>query len=345
MLCARWTKYRLAFYRESRTSREVLNTKDTYFIKVYDTDRPLDAGYGEAALFRGLSADDTPDFEKILDLCCKEINNIDIPKIPSSAVRMGLETALADMERGGAHQPFTEGVLPPTRINGLIWMGDKQFMLNEVEKKLNSGFHCLKLKIGGIDFENELDILKGIRKRFGADTLEIRLDANGAFSPADALERLDRLSAFQIHSIEQPVKAGQAEAMAEICRKSQIDIALDEELIGIRADTEKLQLLHQINPRYIILKPTLCGGFTEADKWIELAENMGIGWWATSALESDIGLNAIARWTASHNVTMPQGLGTGQLYSNNIPSPLMLDGEYLTSKPDNRWDFSAIKFR
>lgn len=341
MLTANWVRYRLDFIRESRTSREVLNCKDTYYIKVTDIDRGIE-GCGEAALFRGLSADDTPGFEDILTDCCDNINSIDITRIPSSAIRMGLETALADLKSGGVKEPFISGIIPPTRINGLIWMGSKEFMLDEIEKKLANGFHCLKLKIGGIDFDSELDILRSIRRRYGREILELRLDANGAFTPSNALQRLDALSVFDIHSIEQPVKAGHIEAMAEICRKSPIPIALDEELIGITDDDSKTRLLNDIKPSYIILKPTLCGGFAESDKWITLAEKNGIGWWATSALESNIGLNAIARWTASHNVTMPQGLGTGQLYRNNIPSPLTLEGEYITSKPGNRWDTSVI---
>lgn len=341
MLKAEWVKYRLDFKRESRTSREVFNFKDTYFIKLYDDAAPDIAGYGETALFRGLSADDTPLFEQLLAECCRNVNDMDIAGIPSSAIRMGLETAVNDLRSGGVHEPFCSGIIPPVRINGLIWMGNREFMLDEIEKKLNSGFHCLKLKIGGIDFESELEILSGIRRRFGCGTLELRLDANGAFSPSNALQRLELLAAYGIHSIEQPIKAGQMEAMAEICRNSPIPIALDEELIGITPDSDKQVLLDEIKPAYIILKPTLCGGFAESDKWVALAEKCGIGWWATSALESNIGLNAIARWAASHNVTMPQGLGTGQLYKNNIPSPLVLDGEYITSKSENRWNMSA----
>lgn len=344
MLKAVWTKYTLRFLRQSRTSREVLDVKDTYFIKVTDTENPLLTGYGEAGLFKGLSADDTPGFTRLLDECCDTINCIDIMSIPSSAIRMGLETAIADLKGEGRHQPFFDGAIPPMRINGLIWMGDKQFMLNEIESKLSQGFRCLKLKIGGIDFENELDILRSIRNRYSGDILELRLDANGAFTPENALHRLDCLSAFGIHSIEQPIKAGRIYEMSAICRESPIPIALDEEIIGIRSQQEKTELLNIIRPAYIILKPTLCGGFSEADEWLVTAEKEGIGWWATSALESNIGLNAIARWTASHKVKMPQGLGTGQLYSNNIGSPLRLEGEYLTSKPDNQWNLSGIQF-
>lgn len=344
MLKAVWTKYTLRFLRQSRTSREILDEKDTYFIKIHDTQNPTVTGWGEAALFRGLSADDTPDFANILDDCCTSINNIDINAIPSSAIRMGIETALSDLNNGGHHQPFISGQIPPTCINGLIWMGSKQFMLDEIAKKLHLGFRCLKLKIGGIDFENELDILHSIRKHYSPDSLELRLDANGAFTPENAMSRLERLSKYTIHSIEQPIKAGQISSMAAICRESPIPIALDEELIGLKSSEEKRAIIDEIMPSYIILKPTLCGGFTESDQWIEIAKNRGIGWWATSALESNIGLNAIARWTATHNVSMPQGLGTGQVYSNNIDSPLRLEGERLTSDMDNIWNFDAIKF-
>lgn len=344
MLKASWTKYTLRFLRRSRTSREVLDVKDTYFIKILDTENPTVAGYGEAGLFKGLSADDTPDFTDILDSCCKSIDSIDISSIPSSAIRMGIETALSDIATGGMHQPFYQGTIPPTRINGLIWMGSKEFMLNEIEHKLQQGFKCLKLKIGGIDFDSELDILRSIRDRYDPRALTLRLDANGAFTAGNALERLELLSAFTIHSIEQPIKAGQPQAMALICHDSPIPIALDEELIGLRSKKEKESLIDELRPAYLILKPTLCGGFAESDEWVRLAEEKGIGWWATSALESNIGLNAIARWTAAHAVEMPQGLGTGQLYTNNIDSPLELRGEYLTSNSDNIWIFSNIPF-
>lgn len=344
MLKAVWTKYTLDFLRQSRTSREVLDVKDTYFIKIVDTENPGIAGYGEAALFRGLSADDTPEFTDLLENCCKSINELDIRSVSSSAIRMGLETALSDLRNGGEHEPFYSGTIPPTRINGLIWMGDKQFMLDEIEVKLHHGFNCLKLKIGGIDFENEVDILRSIRHRYSSDVLELRLDANGAFTPDNAMHRLERLAAFGIHSIEQPIKAGQQREMAAICRQSPIPVALDEELIGLKDIHEKCDIIDTIRPAYIILKPTLCGGFAQSDEWIDIAEKRGTGWWATSALESNIGLNAIARWSATHNVTIPQGLGTGQLYSNNIDSPLVLTGEYLTSLPDNTWNFNRITF-
>lgn len=342
MLKAKWERYRLQFVRESRTSREVLHFKDTWFIKVTDRSRPGIFGIGEAAMFRGLSADDTPEFEQLLYKCCKSINDIDINTIPSSAIRMGFETAISDINNGGIHQPFYVGMIPPTRINGLIWMGSKEFMLNEIQCKLALGFHCLKLKIGGIDFENEVDLLRYIRRHFSPEILEIRLDANGAFNEGNAMSRLETLSQFVIHSIEQPVRAGQRELMSSLCRNSPIPIALDEELIGIFNRKEKSELLDDIQPQYIILKPTLCGGFRQGDEWIELAEERGIGWWATSALESNIGLNAIARWTATHKVSMPQGLGTGQLYINNIISPLVLKGEYLTSRPDNSWNINPF---
>ena len=214
-------------------------------------------------------------------------------------------------------------------------MGTKQEMCARIAEKLDAGFRCVKLKIGGINFDDEAELLANIRREFPSGSIELRLDANGAFTPQNALDRLNRLSEFDIHSIEQPIKSGQWEEMARLCRLSPIPIALDEELIGFHSDDFKTRLLDTISPAYIILKPSLCGGFEESDRWIELAENRNIGWWATSALESNIGLNAIAQWVARYNPTMPQGLGTGALYTNNFPSPLQLEGDNMYFRPCN----------
>lgn len=208
-------------------------------------------------------------------------------------------------------------------------MGDKPTMKRRIREKLDNGFHCVKLKIGGIRFEEELELIADIRQEFSPDDIELRLDANGGFTPQDALNRLERLSKFGIHSIEQPIKPGQYEEMNRICLQSPIDIALDEELIGFKSRDEKIMILDMISPKYIILKPSLCGGFNEAEEWISLAGAKGIGWWATSALESNIGLEALGIWTASLQPKMPQGLGTGNLYTNNFPSPLKMLGERL----------------
>ena len=333
MLKASWRPYRLNFNFEARTSRAVMHVKDTYFLCIKDDERPGVYGIGEVPLFRGLSAEDTPYFEAILDEACRTMEWRQAP----SSVRMGFETALADFANGGRGIIFPgskwlsgeDGIV----INGLIWMGDRETMFGRIQQKLDRGFRCLKLKIGGIDLDDELALLKYIRSRFPADVLELRADANGAFTPENALARLEKLSQFGLHSIEQPIRAGQPEAMARVCALSPVPVALDEELIGITSDDIKAQMLGLIKPQYISLKPALCGGFAEADRWIETATGTGIGWWATSALESNIGLNAIAQWVAAKRPSLPQGLGTGALYTNNTKSQLKLVGQNLYFNP------------
>lgn len=343
MLKAYWQSYRLRFKTPSRTSRSLMNDKLTYFIKIEDVESGH-VGYGEVALFQGLSAEDNGDFEYELNRVCNAINSIHLEEIGASSIRFGVETALADLANGGVMQPYGSfGEKWQHEINGLVWMADKTTMLRQAEQKIASGFRCVKLKIGGIDFEQELEILATIRNRFSSNQLELRLDANGAFTPENALRKLEALARFDIHSLEQPIRPGQTEAMAEICRHSPIPIVLDEELIGITSDDNKNELIQSIRPAYIILKPSLCGGFAEADKWIKAAENYGVGWWATSALESDIGLNAIARWLSEKSpLSLPQGLGTGMLYTNNIPSQLYLSGSTLSVDYDKKWDLSAL---
>lgn len=321
-----------------------MRIKDTYFIKVFDTDNPAIEGIGECGLFKGLSADDVADYENILDEICRQPLD---PLPEMSSIRMGFETALADLRNGGKRIIFPsdwQSGKHGIEINGLIWMGDKATMLARVNEKIERGFKILKLKIGGIDFGEELSILKLIRDSYSPEELEIRLDANGSFKPDNALERLDRLSQYHIHSIEQPIHASQREQMNLICRQSPIPIALDEELIGYRSDREMEDLLDDIKPQYIILKPTLCGGFERSDKWIELAEKKNIGWWATSALESNIGLNAIAQWISSKNNPLAQGLGTGELYLNNIPSPLYMSGDKLEYDINARWQIPQLSW-
>jgi L-alanine-DL-glutamate epimerase-like enolase superfamily enzyme len=220
-------------------------------------------------------------------------------------------------------------------------MGNQSEMLNRIIEKIEAGFSCIKLKIGGIDFNKEIKLLRFIRGNFSADDLQIRLDANGAFAPENALEYLDKLSKYSIHSIEQPIKQGQWSAMAEICQKSPIPIALDEELIGINEFSLKDKMLSTIKPHYIILKPSLCGGFLGSNEWIELANKHSIGWWITSALESNIGLNAIAQWVATLNTKMQQGLGTGNLYINNIPSPICQIDDVLTYDKNLSWQIPS----
>jgi len=324
MISAEWAPYRLDFRFTARTSRAAMTCKDTYLVRLTDTGTGRSA-VGECALFRGLSADDLPDYEERLAAACRR----PLEPAAESSIRFGLENALADLFPTGETSAFERGEagIP---INGLIWMGDRDEMRRRIDEKLDAGFHVLKLKIGGIDFESELALLAYIRHRYSPSTLELRLDANGSMSPDNALGRLSRLAAHSIHSIEQPLRAGQREATARLCAASPIPIALDEELIGA---TDPEALLDQIRPAYIILKPALCGGLSGAGHWADCAERAGIGWWATSALESNVGLYAIARWVARRGVTMPQGLGTGMLYHNNFASPLDLRGERLWADP------------
>ncbi len=344
MLKAKYTTYTLHFIQPAVTSRDTLTRRDTYYIKIWLEDAPDCFGVGECALFRGLGDDDKPDYEKRLaDLCdninrCHSIGSIEWPEYTS--LRFGLETALNDLQNGGNRiiyrSNWSQG-LEEIPINGLIWMGDARTMLSRIDEKLKAGFRCMKLKIGGINFEEELDLLRYIRSRYSPDQLELRLDANGSFTPDNALSRLERLSQYGIHSIEQPIKPRQYAAMRRLCEESPIAIALDEELIGLHSMAEKTEMLDSIRPRYIILKPSLCGGFRSADEWIALAGERNIGWWATSALESNIGLNAIAQWVSTYDTLMPQGLGTGALYTDNIPSPIVQERDIIRYDPKGEW--------
>lgn len=330
---AEYSRYLLHFKEDAGTSRGVLKEKETFFVKVWDESCPEVFGMGECALFRGLSADDRKNYEEKLEEVCQRIEEVKMEELEEwSSIRFGVEMALQDLAMGGCQlyfpSAFTEGRLA-IEINGLIWMGDKSTMLQRIQQKLEAGFHCIKLKIGAIDFEAELSLLQYIRERFSCEKVELRVDANGAFAPEEAMSKLEALAAFGLHSIEQPIRQGQWEEMAHLCRETPIPIALDEELIGVYGRKKKLELLEKVQPQYIILKPALCGGFSGAREWIELAEKRGIGWWVTSALESNIGLNALAQWVATLGNPMPQGLGTGQLYTNNLWSPLRQEGECL----------------
>ena len=339
---ASFFKYQLQFKKASGTSRGILRTKDTWFIKIEDESH---VGIGECGMFRGLSCDDRPDFEEKLHWVCTHINlglnNLLKKLVEFPSIKFGLEIAFLDLKAKPSHalfpSEFTKGndSIP---INGLIWMGDKQYMKSQIRTKLDAGFDCLKMKIGAIDFETELALIQSIRKEFDAKTIEIRVDANGAFSESDALEKLKSLSDYALHSIEQPIKQGQYDAMAELCNKTPLPIALDEELIGVYDVTRRKKLLQTINPQYIILKPTLVGGLLGSQSWIDLAEDQNIGWWITSALESNVGLNAIAQWTYSLNVKRPQGLGTGMLFSNNFLSPLQINNGNLQYNPKEKWN-------
>ncbi len=339
---ARAVKHTLLFKRPSGTSRGVLTEKDTYFLILEANGKQ---GIGECGLLKGLSIDDVPEYEAILEELCNQLNNntLDstlIKNFPS--LQMGLEMAQESLQADSPFllypSDFTKSI-SPIPINGLVWMGEFDFMQAQIEEKLTQGFRCVKLKIGALDFSKELLLLEQIRKHFTAQQIEIRVDANGAFSPESALDKLKILAQFELHSIEQPIAAGQHEQMRVLCEQSPLSIALDEELIGV-SSMQKEALLDKIRPQYIILKPSLLGGFVASLEWIRLAEARQIGWWVTSDLESNIGLNAIAQWTATLTTDRPQGLGTGGLYTNNIPSPLVVENGYLRYDSRQQWQFN-----
>jgi o-succinylbenzoate synthase len=350
MLQARFQKHTLQFKIPGGTSRGVLKMKDSWFVFIWDENRPEIKGIGECSIIRGLSTDPWREFESILERLCADINNFDYwlkdGLILFPAIRFGLETALKDLENGGKHLLFPSGFTDGKQaipINGLIWMGEPDFMRKQIGEKIENGFRCIKLKIGAINFEEELGLLKSIRNEFNEEELELRVDANGGFTPDEALEKLHRLAELKIHSIEQPIRQNQWEEMARLCETTPILIALDEELIGIRSEEELQKMLTTIHPQYIILKPSLLGGLEQSEMFIREAEKQRIGWWVTSALESNIGLNAIAQWTATLNNPLPQGLGTGQLFTNNLPSPLHIENAHLYFNTQTNWDLSLIQ--
>lgn len=339
-----YQKYTLNFKQPSGTSRGFLKTKDTWFIIIKDNEK---LGIGECGRFKGLSIDDRPDFEEKLQWTCAHIHlGLEallqlLTEFPS--IQFGLEMAFISLEANNPFEiypsDFTKGK-KSISINGLIWMGTEDFMRQQVQHKIEAGFTCIKMKIGAINFHTEVEILKSIRKQFSLNDIELRVDANGAFSPSGALEKLKILSDLELHSIEQPIKQGQIEEMALLCEKSPLPIALDEELIGVFSKEEKENLLKDINPQYIILKPTLVGGLYGSNEWIRIAKNNKIGWWITSALESNIGLNAIAQYTFTKNSALPQGLGTGSLFTNNFESPLEVKNGALHYNINKNWNFN-----
>lgn len=329
----------LHFKQPAGTSRGVYTTRQSWFVEATSTEKPGIKGIGECAPLPDLSCDAGEHYATTLDEVCRKTEltgHIDYDMLrPYPSMLFGLETALLDMENGGKgvlfDTAFTRGEVG-IPINGLVWMGNYDEMLSRLETKMQAGFHCVKLKIGAIDFERELDLVRHIRDAFGKDKIELRLDANGGFTYDCALTRLEQLARYDIHSIEQPIRQHQWPQMAELCRQSPIPIALDEELIGVNRKETKEALLDTIKPAYIILKPSLHGGMHGAAEWISLADERHIGSWITSALESNVGLNAIAQFAAhiyNGNITMPQGLGTGMLFTDNIPMPLEIRGERL----------------
>ena len=332
----------LHFKQPAGTSRGVYTTRNVWYIVLADAENPHHYGVGECAPLPALSCDDVPEYEDVLRKTCRRLEENaetflkNLEDYPS--IRFGIETALAHYQAQSLqpwNTPFSQGKegIP---INGLIWMGNFDEMYHRIEEKMKAGFRCIKLKIGAIDFEKELALLAHIRRHFSPEQIELRVDANGAFSPSDALEKLKRLSEYQLHSIEQPIRAGQWEEMAKLCACTPFPIALDEELIGINRLSEKIRLLDTIRPQYIILKPSLHGGISGSKEWIDLATERGIGSWVTSALESNIGLNAIAQWTATLQPTLPQGLGTGLLFTDNIDYPLHIEGDCLWYHPEEK---------
>jgi o-succinylbenzoate synthase len=339
---ASYQKYILDFKRPSGTSRGVLTQKETWFIILEENGK---LGIGECGILRSLSIDDRPDYEEKLQWVCENIHmgeeSLWDALIEFPSIQFGVEMAFRSLKSESPYllflSAFTKGVAP-IPINGLVWMGEESYMKQQIEEKLAQGFNCIKLKIGAIDFQKELDLLAFIRLNFSADKIEIRVDANGAFTKENAFDKLIQLNVFQLHSIEQPIKQGQSEAMADLCLKTPLPIALDEELIGVFGYENKEALLQKIKPQYIILKPSLVGGFRGSEEWINIAEKLNINWWITSALESNIGLNAIAQWTFRLNNPMPQGLGTGGLYTNNFDCPLEVKNGELVYNPTIDWD-------
>ena len=338
----------LHFIQPAGTSRGVYTTRQSYYVKLSDDNVPGIVGIGECATLPDLSCDAMPpkEYERILKGFCDDLcqsGKIDKEAMrPYPSMLFGLETAKRQLDNGGGvdlfNTPFGRGEEGIT-INGLIWMGTFDEMFQRLEAKLKAGFHCVKLKIGAIDFEKELRLIQHIRQHFSRKEVELRVDANGGFTPDNAMQRLEALAKYDIHSIEQPIRQHQWMEMARLCKNSPLPIALDEELIGVNDLTEKNQLLDTIQPQYIILKPSLHGGISGTREWIKLAKERGIGSWITSALESNIGLNAIAQLTADiygPHITMAQGLGTGQLFSDNIPMPLEIRGEQLWVNNTNR---------
>ena len=328
----------LHFKQPAGTSRGVYTTRQSWFITITSPDAPDRKGVGECAPLPDLSCDAIPEYERILTSICNmfaltgKLNHDMLRPYPS--MLFGLETALLSFERGGDQlfdTPFARGEegIP---INGLVWMGNYDEMLARLESKMQEGFRCVKLKIGAIDFDKELDLIRHIRSAFTKEQIELRVDANGGFTPDDAMNRLEQLAKYDIHSIEQPIRQHQWPDMAQLCKNTPLPIALDEELIGVNIVSMKEPLLDTIRPQYIILKPSLHGGMTGSREWIRMAKERGIGSWITSALESNVGLNAIAQFASDvygPAITMPQGLGTGMLFTDNIPMPLEIKGDQL----------------
>lgn len=343
-----YVKRALQFSFEAITSRGALKAHNAYLIYVKHPSNPGATGWGEASPLKGLSIDDVPDFEDQLKGFLSYLNEgnsphqIDMGGFPS--IRFALETAQLDLINGGRRtlfeNTFSKGT--PIPINGLVWMSSIENMLDQAVKKAQEGFTCIKFKVGANDHDQECKLLENFRRHFDENKVEIRLDANGAFSAADALHLMKDFNQFHVHSIEQPIAPKQGEVLEEICAKSIIDIALDEELIGLDPEVDGPKLLKNLKAKYLILKPTLLGGMSASAKWIRKADEHHMQWWATSALESNIGLNAIAQWTAIQKTKLPQGLGTGNLYTNNFDSPLVAEKGTLYYIAQKAWQLPPL---
>ncbi|MFN3968790.1 o-succinylbenzoate synthase [Flavobacterium sp.] len=340
-MTATYHKYILHFKQASGTSRGVLTDKETWFLVL---EKDGKKGIGECGILRGLSADDRPDYEEKLRWVCENIHlgqeKLWQELIEFPSIQFGVEMAFLSLK---SENPF---VLFPSKftsgeksivINGLVWMGDEAFMKRQIEEKIAQGFTCIKMKIGAIDFNKEIELLRFIRQNFDEKTIEIRVDANGAFAENEALDKINQITGFKLHSIEQPIQKNHTDMMSVLCKSTNLPIALDEELIGVFSFEEKEQLLQKIQPQYVILKPSFIGGFRGTLEWISLAEKFNIGWWITSALESNVGLNAIAQFTFGLNNPMPQGLGTGSLYTNNFDCPLQVSQGQLWYQNELDW--------
>jgi o-succinylbenzoate synthase len=344
-LSATWTYRDLKFKLPSGTSRGVLKIKRSYFIFIKDS-KTGKIGYGECGVLARLSIDFLPDYEQCLQNLCANINHATPDQfIAFPSIRFGLEMALLSLSSKDPFElypsKFTTGE-STMEINGLIWMGDFDYMSQQIKTKIESGYSCIKLKIGAINFEEELDLIKQIRKEYTKNDIEIRVDANGGFKQKDALDKMSQLARLQIHSIEQPIKQGRWKKMAYLCKETPLPIALDEELIGVHDSDTQSELLDIIKPHYVIFKPSLLGGFAATKQWINKCEERGIKWWITSALESNIGLNAITQFTHTLNNPLPQGLGTGQLYTNNIASPLTISKGHIAYRKNNSWQINTL---
>lgn len=324
-LKASFRKHVLNFKKPAGTSRGVMNTKDCYLLEVYFEGEPNTVGTGECSPLWGLSIDPEESYEPILTALCQDINNynswLNNKLVNYPSILFGLEMALKDLESNGKRIFFPSNFtkrLDSVEINGLVWMGELSFMKEQIKTKLKDGYDCIKLKIGALNFDQEVQLIQSIREQYSKEELAIRVDANGAFSVEEAMDKLKTLNKLALHSIEQPIKAGNWNAMKSLCTSSPLPIALDEELIGVVEIDQQRELLQTIQPQYLILKPSLLGGFKATEQWIQLAEENNIAWWITSALESNVGLNAIAQFTYASGNKLPQGLGTGSLYTNNI---------------------------